>query len=102
MFCRGGGGVGGCGGITDNKRSRLDSPFCVIPQHRKFELGHHSRSKKISNAQELTVQLSQTLSSAIAQIKVSNSPITNHTKKDLAPAPSSFFQFMYNLKIKFL
>ena len=48
------------------------------------------------------MQLSQTLSSAIAQIKVSNSPITNHTKKDLAPAPSSFFQFLYNLKIEFL
>ena len=50
------------------------------------------------------MQLSQTLSSAKAQIKVSNSPITNHTshKKDFAPAPSSFFQFLYNLKINFL
>ena len=48
------------------------------------------------------MQLSQTLSSAIAQIKVSNSPITNRTQKDLAPAPSSFFQFLYNLKINFL
>ena len=37
------------------------------------------------------MQLSQTLSSAIAQIKVSNSPITNRTKKDLAPEPSFFF-----------
>ena len=103
MFCRGKGGGGGKAFllVTDNRRSRLDSPFCVIPKHRKFEFGHHSQSKKISNAQELTVQLSHTLSSAIAQIKVSNSPITNHTKKDLAPAPSSF-QFMYNLKIKFL
>ena len=36
------------------------------------------------------MQLSQTLSSALAQIKVSNSPITNHTKQDLAPVPSSF------------
>ena len=79
-----------------------DSSFCVITQHRKFEFGHHRQSKKISNAQELTMQLSQTLSSAIAQIKASNSPITNHTKKDLAPAPSSFFQFLYNLKINFL
>ena len=59
--------------VTDNRRSRLDSPFCVITQHRKFEFGHHRQSKKISNAQELTMQLSQTLSS-IAQIKVSNSP----------------------------
>ena len=71
--------------VTDNKRSRLDSPFCVITQHRKFEFGHHRQS--ISNAQELTMQLSQTLSSAIAQIKVSNYPVTNHTKKIL---PSSF------------
>ena len=92
--------------VTDNRRSRLDSPFCIIPQHRKFEFGHHRQSKKISNTQELTMQLSQTLSSAIVQIKVSNSPITNHTKKDLAPAPSSFFfqffEFLYNLKIEFL
>ena len=109
MFCKGGSGGGGCAPgakafllVTDNRRLRLDSPFCVITQHRKFEFGHHKQSKKISNAQELTMQLSQTLSSAIAQIKVSNSPITNHTKKDLAPAPSSFFQFLYNLKIKFL
>ena len=109
MFCKGRGSGGLClpGAkafllVTDNRRSRLDSPFCVIPQHRKFEFGHHRQSKKISNAQELTMQLSQTLSSAMAQIKVSNSPITNHTKKDLAPAPSSFFQFLYNLKIKFL
>ena len=90
--------------VTENRRSRLESPFCVITQHRKFEFAHHHhrQSKKISNAQELTMQLSQTLSSAISQIKVSNSPITNHTKKDLAPAPSSFFQFLYNLKRNFL
>ena len=39
--------------VTDNRRSRLDSPFCVITQHRKFEFGHqhHRQSKKISNAQ---------------------------------------------------
>ena len=86
--------------VTDNRRSRLDSPFCIITQHRKFEFGHHRH--KISNAQELTMQLSQTLSYAIAQIKVSNSPITNHTKKDLAPAPCPCFQFLYNLKINFL
>ena len=56
--------------VTDNRRSRLDSPFCVITQHRKVEFGHHHhrQSKKISNAQELAMQLSQTLSSAIAQI----------------------------------
>ena len=87
--------------VTDNRRSRLDSPFCVIIQHRKFEFGHHSQSKKISNAQELTMQLSQTLSSAIAKIKVSNSPITNHTKKILPQRPPPFFQFLYNLKIHF-
>ena len=52
--------------VTDNRRSRLESPFCVITQHRKVEFGHHHhrQSKKISNAQELTMQLSQTLSSA--------------------------------------
>ena len=67
--------------VTDNRRSQLDSPFCVITQHRKFEFGHHRQSKKINNAQELTMQLhvSQTLPSTIAQIKVSNIPITNHT-----------------------
>ena len=55
----------------------------------------------ISNAQELTVQLSQTLSSAIAQISFKQPNYKSH-KKDLAPAPSSFFQFLYNLKINFL
>ena len=81
--------------VTDNRRSRLDSPFCIITQHRKFEFGHHHhrQSKKISNAQELTVRLSQTLSSAIAQIKVSNSPITNHAKKILPQRPPPFFNF---------
>ena len=48
------------------------------------------------------MQLSHTLSSAIAQIKVSNSPITNHTKKILPQRPPPFFQFLYNLKINFL
>ena len=81
--------------VTDNRRSRLDSLFCVFTQHRKIEFGHHHhrQSKKISNAQELTMQLSQTLSSAIAQIKVSNSPITNHTKKILPQCPPPFFNF---------
>ena len=88
--------------VTDNRRSRLDSPFCVITQHRKFEFGHHRQSKNIINAEELTMQLSQTLSSAIAQNKVSNSPITNHTKKILPQRPPTFFQFLYNLKINFL
>ena len=32
--------------VTDNRRSQLDSPFCVITQHRKFEFGHHRQSKK--------------------------------------------------------
>ena len=54
--------------VTGNRRSQLDSPFCVITQHREFEFGHHHhrQSEKISNAQELTMPLSQTLSSAIA------------------------------------
>ena len=80
--------------VTDNRRSRLDSLFCVITQHRQFEFGHHRQSKKISNAQELTMQLSQTLSSTIAQIKVSNSPFTNHTKKILPQRPPPFFNFL--------
>ena len=79
--------------VTDNRTSRLDSPFCVITQQRKFEFGHHRQSKTISNAQELTMQLSQTLSSAIAQIKVSNSPITNHSKKILPQRPRPSFNF---------
>ena len=78
--------------VTDNRRSRIDSPFCVITQHRKFEFGHHHhrQSKKISNAQELTLQLSQTLSSIIAQIKVSNSPVKNHTKRIVPQRPPLF------------
>ena len=101
------GGGGGCAWsqsfllVTDNRRSRLDSPFCVITQHRKFEFGYTDKVKKISNAQELTMQLSQTLSSAIAQISFKQPNYKSH-KKDLAPAPSSFFQFLHNLKINFL
>ena len=30
---------------NDNRRSRLDSPFCVITQHRKFEVGHQRQSR---------------------------------------------------------
>ena len=50
------------------------------------------------------MQLSQSLSSAVAQIKVSNSPMTNHTKKILPqrPPPFFFFRFLYNLKLNFL
>ena len=48
------------------------------------------------------MQLSQTLSCAIAQIKVSNSAITNHTKKILPQRPPPFFQFLYNLKINLI
>ena len=57
--------------VTNNRRSRTDSSFYVITHHKKFEFGHyhHRQSKKISNAQELTMQLSQNLSSAIAQIQ---------------------------------
>ena len=79
--------------VTDNRRSRLDSPFCVITQHRKFEFGHYRQSKKIRNAQEPTKLLSQTLFSGIAQIKVSNSPITHHTKKILPQRLPPFFSF---------
>ena len=31
--------------VLDNRRSRLDSPFCVITQHRKFEFGHQITDK---------------------------------------------------------
>ena len=37
------------------------------------------------------MQLLQTLSSAVAQIKVLNSPITNHTKTILPQRPPPFF-----------
>ena len=40
------------------------------------------------------MQLSQTLSSAIAQISFKK-PNYKSLKKDLAPAPSSFFQFLH-------
>ena len=79
--------------VIDKRRSRLDSPFCVITQHRKFEFGHYRQSKKIRNAQELTMQLSQTLSSGMTQIKVSNSQITHHTKTILPQRPPPFFNF---------
>ena len=89
--------------VTDNRKSRLDSPFCIITQHRKFEFGHHRQSKKISNAQELTMQLSQILSSAFifSTNQSFKQPNYKSYKKDLAPAPSSFFQFLYDLKINF-
>ena len=87
--------------VTDNRRSRLDSPFCVIIQHRKFEFGHHRQSKKDK-------QCSGTDNAAITDFIFYYS--TNQfqtaqlqiTKKDLAPAPASFFQFLHNLKINFL
>ena len=81
---------------TNNRRSRLDSPFCVITKHRKFEFDHHRQSKMISTFQEWTMQLSQSLSSAIAQMKVSNSPITNHTKEIVPQRPPPFFLNFFN------
>ena len=51
-------------------------------------------SKKISNAQELTMQLSQTLPSAVAQIKSIKQPNYKSHNKDYAPAPS-FPAFIY-------
>ena len=47
------------------------------------------------------MQLSQALSSAITQISFKQPNYKSH-KKDLAPALSSFFQFLHNLKINFL
>ena len=87
--------------VTDNRRSRLDYPFCVITQHRKFEFGHHRQSKKDKQCSGTDMQLSQTLSSAIAQISFKQPNYKSH-KNDLAQAPSSFFQFLHNLKINFL
>ena len=49
---KGGGGALGPQGakafllVTDNRRSWLDSPFCVITQHGKFEFGHHRQSTR--------------------------------------------------------
>ena len=63
--------------------------------------GCASQSRTISNAQELTMQLSQTLSSAIAQIKFSNSPITNHTKR-YCPCALLLFSISVKPKGKFL
>ena len=51
------------------------------------------------------MQLSQILSSAIAQIKVSKSPITKlqnyKSHKKICPSALLLFQFLYNLKINF-
>ena len=86
--------------VTDKRRSRLDSPFCVITQHRKFEFGHHRQSKKISNAQELTINAAITdFIFCYGTNQSFKQPKYKSHKKDLAPAPSSFFQFLYNLKI---
>ena len=79
--------------VTDKQKVTARFSICVISQHRKFEFGNHKQSKKISNVQELTIQLSQTVSSAIAQMKVSNSPITDHTEKILPQRPPPFFNF---------
>ena len=46
------------------------------------------------------MQLSQTLSSSIAQINVSNSPITNHIKKILSQRPPPFSNFCITYKRK--
>ena len=88
--------------VTDNRRSRLDSPFCVITQHRKFVFGHHRQSKK-------DMQCSGTDNEAITdfnfcystnQFQTAQLQITQ--KKNLAPALSSFFQFLHSLMINFL
>ena len=85
--------------VTDKRRSRLDSPFCVITQHRKFEFGHHRQSKKISNTQQLTINAAITdFTICYSTIQSFKQPNYKSHKKDLAPAPSSFFQFLYNLK----
>ena len=77
--------------VTDNRRSRLDSPFCVITQHRKFEFGHHRQSKKISNAQELTILTITDFIFCYGTNQSFKQPNYKSCKKDLASAPSSFF-----------
>ena len=42
------------------------------------------------------------LTSPSASIMAQNIQLFKSHKKDIAPAPSSFFQFLYNLKINFL
>ena len=88
--------------VTDNRRSQLDSPFCVITQHRKFEFGHHRQSKKDK-------QCSETDNAAITdfifcystnQFQTAQLQITQ--KRSCPQRPPLFFQFLHNLKINFL
>ena len=72
-------GGGGGGGLCPPGTKA----FLLVTDNRRSWLG----------SEELTMQLSQTLSSAIAQIKVSNNPITNHTKKIMSQRSPPFFNF---------
>ena len=101
-----GAALGGCAKaillVTDNRRSRQDSPFSVIRQHRKFEFGHHRQSKK-------NKQCPGTDNAAITDFIFCYStnqsfkqPNYKSHKKDLATVPSSFFEFLYNRKLNLL
>ena len=67
--------------VTDNRRSQLDSPFCQSHSTGKLNLVITDKVRRYA-VQELTMQLSQTLSSPIAQINVSNSYSTNQCFKE--------------------
>ena len=67
--------------VTDNRRSQLDSPFCQSHSTGKLNLVITDKVRRYA-VQELTMQLSQTLSSPIAQINVSNSYSTNQSFKE--------------------
>ena len=66
--------------VTDNRRSQLDSPFWQSHSTGKLNLVITDKVRRYA-VQELTMQLSQTLSSSIAQINVSNSYSTNQCFK---------------------
>ena len=85
--------------VTDNRRSWLDSSFCVITQHRKFEFSHHRQDKQCSGTENAAITDFVFCYSTNQSFK---QPNYKSYKKDFAPASSSFFQFLYNLKINFL
>ena len=66
--------------VTDNRRSQLGSPFWQSHSTGKLNLVITDKVRRYA-VQELTMQLSQTLYSSIAQINVSNSYSTNQCFK---------------------
>ena len=80
--------------FVNHRRSWLYSPFCLIPQHRESQTG-----KQWSETDNAAITDFVFCYSTNQSFKQSN---YKPHKKDLAPAPSSFYQFLYNLKIKVL